>query len=249
MAWLSNAGVDVILDEAPQNRTTPISATDIKRALKGPAAPKPRQPTAASGVAEVPHAQSLADACMDIPALKAAMEAFDGCALKTTATQLVFADGPSSADVMIIGEAPGRDEDLKGTPFVGAAGALLNMILEAAGLPRSSVYVTNIVPWRPPGNRKPTPLETQICLPFVKRHIALAKPKKLLLLGGTPATALTGKTEGITRMRGRWQDIELGADARVEALPTFHPAYLLRQPAHKAFVWADMLALKGSLAQ
>ena len=196
----------------------------------------------------MPNAQAIADACTTLDQLKQALEDFDGCALKTTATQLVFADGDPGADVMIIGEAPGRDEDLAGLPFVGAAGRLLNKILAAAQMPRESVYITNIVPWRPPGNRKPTPLETQICLPFVKRHIALMKPKALLLLGGTPGTALTDRTEGITRMRGRWHDITLGGGSSVPALPTFHPAYLLRQPAHKSFVWSDMLALKESLA-
>jgi DNA polymerase len=131
---------------------------------------------------------------------------------------------------------------------VGAAGQLLNKMLAAAQTPRDAVYITNIVPWRPPGNRKPTTLETQICLPFIKRHIALAQPKALLLLGGTPTNALTGKPEGITRLRGRLQTIDIGGKA-LPTLPTFHPAYLLRQPGHKAFAWADMLALKEALAR
>lgn len=256
MQWLAQAGVDVVLGAQPHDRTQPITAADIKQSLKtaptppqsGQPARQPARPAAASGVAEVAHAQSAADASADIPALKAAMEAFGGCALKTTATQLVFADGPCDANLMIIGEAPGREEDLEGKPFVGAAGQLLNKILAAAGMPRESVYITNIVPWRPPGNRKPTPLETQICLPFVKRHIALAQPKKLLLLGGTPANALTGKPEGITRLRGRWHALQLGNALEIKALPTFHPAYLLRQPAHKSFIWADILQLKSALA-
>ncbi|MEM6682144.1 MAG: uracil-DNA glycosylase [Pseudomonadota bacterium] len=201
----------------------------------------------ASGLAQVAAAQRLAADCTDLPSLRQALEAFDGCALKQTATQLVFADGSGDAKLMIIGEAPGRDEDEKGVPFVGAAGQLLDKILAATGLKRSEVYITNVVPWRPPGNRKPTPLETQICMPFMLRHIALAAPQVLLLLGGTPTTALTGLSQGITRLRGRWHDVTLAPDAKIQALPTFHPAYLLRQPSHKALVWQDMLLLQERL--
>lgn len=246
LRWLAQAGLTSIVADTPQDRTQPLAVPKAKASPQPAPAAAAKRP-AASALAQVPEAQSLADACNSLPALKEALEHFDGCALKATATQLVFADGDPSADLMIIGEAPGRDEDLAGKPFVGAAGQLLDKILAAAQLPRERVYITNIVPWRPPGNRKPTSLETQICLPFVRRHIALAKPKVLLLLGGTPATALTDKTEGITRLRGRWQDIQVG-DGTVPALPTFHPAYLLRQPAHKAFTWADMLLLTEKLA-
>lgn len=245
MRWLSEAGVDVVLSDTPQDRTQPITPAAIKKTL---AQAVQKKPSAASKLDEVTNAQAIAQSCGSLEALKQAMVRFDGCALKSTATQLVFADGQPGADLMIIGEAPGRDEDQEGKPFVGAAGQLLNKILSAAGLPREQVYISNIVPWRPPGNRKPTDLETQICLPFIKRHIALAKPKTLLLLGGTPASALTGKSEGITRLRGRWQTISLDDGTSIDALPTFHPAYLLRQPGHKSFVWSDLLMLKEKLA-
>lgn len=252
MRWLAQAGVTTVLADTPQDRTQPAAPTPAAKA-PAPAAQqtqprRPAKPAAASALAQVPEAQALADSCNTLEALKSAMEAFDGCALKSTATQLVFADGAAGSEIMVIGEAPGRDEDLAGKPFVGGAGQLLNKMLAAAGSPRESVYITNIVPWRPPGNRKPTALETQICLPFIQRHIALAQPKALLLLGGTPTNALTGKTEGITRLRGHMQSIEVAGKA-LPALPTFHPAYLLRQPAHKAFAWADMLAIKEALAQ
>lgn len=251
MRWLAQAGVTTVLAETPQDRTQPIAPPQPAAKAQTPAPPragKPAKPAPASALAQVAAAEALAASCNTLDALKSAMDTFDGCALKSTATQLVFADGAAGSDIMVIGEAPGRDEDLAGKPFVGAAGQLLNKMLAAAQTPRDSVYITNIVPWRPPGNRKPTALETQICLPFIKRHIALAQPKALLLLGGTPANALTGKPDGITRLRGRLQTIEIGGKA-LPALPTFHPAYLLRQPAHKAFAWADMLALKEALAQ
>lgn len=252
MRWLAEAGVTSVLAETPQDRTQPTAppqpttkapAQALQRAFRPSA-----KPAAASALAQVAEAEALAETCDTLEALKSAMDAFDGCALKATATQLVFADGVPGSDIMVIGEAPGRDEDLAGKPFVGAAGQLLNKMLAAAQTPRDAVYITNIVPWRPPGNRKPTTLETQICLPFIKRHIALAQPKALLLLGGTPTNALTGKPEGITRLRGRLQTIDIGGKA-LPTLPTFHPAYLLRQPGHKAFAWADMLALKEALAR
>jgi len=254
MHWLHEAGVTAILADTPQNRfaapkpvpaAKPIPPAATTRVTAGQ---KPAPKTASSTLAQVAQAQEIAQNCADLAALRSAMQAFDGCALKDTATQLVFADGTSDAALMIIGEAPGRDEDIKGLPFVGAAGQLLDKILLAAGMKRGDVYITNIVPWRPPGNRKPTPLETQICLPFIKRHIELVNPDMLLLLGGTPATTLTERVEGITRLRGRWHDIAISDHLTLPALPTFHPAYLLRQPAHKGMVWDDMLKLKEKLA-
>ncbi|MEQ8966993.1 MAG: uracil-DNA glycosylase, partial [Azospirillaceae bacterium] len=194
-------------------------------------------------------ARSLAAACGDLAALRAALERFEGCRLRDTATQLVFADGNPEADLMIVGEAPGAEEDRQGLPFVGRAGQLLDRMLAAIGRDRSSAYITNIVVWRPPGNRKPTPAEIAVCLPFAERHIALVRPKVLILAGGTAASALLDTNQGITRLRGRWVDHAVpGLDAPVPAMPTFHPAYLLRTPAAKRQAWRDLLAVETRLA-
>ena len=179
--------------------------------------------------------------------LRAILERFDGCALKATATQLVFSDGNPAAKVMFVGEAPGRDEDIEGLPFVGRSGKLLDRMLAAIGLDRSSVYIANIVPWRPPGNRTPTPQESQICLPFILRQIELADPDILVCLGGPSAQTLLGIKEGITRTRGRWFSFDTGK-REIRAMPTFHPAFLLRSPLQKRFAWRDFLAIKKALA-
>ena len=177
--------------------------------------------------------------------LRAILERFDGCALKATASRLVFSDGNPDARVMLVGEAPGRDEDIEGVPFVGRSGKLLDLMLAAIGLDRSSVYIANVVPWRPPGNRTPTPQETQICLPFITRQIELADPDILVCLGGPSAQTLLGQS-GITKIRGRWFPFHSGA-REIRAMPTFHPAFLLRSPLQKRFAWRDFLAIKKAL--
>ncbi len=179
--------------------------------------------------------------------LRAALERFDGCALKATATQLVFADGNPAARVMFVGEAPGRDEDIEGLPFVGRSGKLLDRMLAAIGLDRTSVYIANIVPWRPPGNRTPTPQEQQTCLPFILRQIELVDPDILVCLGGPSAQALLGIKDGITKTRGRWFTFDTGA-REIRAIAAFHPAFLLRSPLQKRFAWRDFLAIKKALA-
>jgi DNA polymerase len=178
--------------------------------------------------------------------LRTLLDRFDGCPLKTTATQLVFADGNPQARVMLVGEAPGRDEDIAGLPFVGRSGKLLDRMLAAIGLDRTSVYIANIVPWRPPGNRTPTPQETQICLPFIRRQIELADPDILVCLGGPSAQGLLGIKDGIMKARGRWLAYHTGS-REIRALPTFHPAFLLRSPLQKRFAWRDFLAIKKAL--
>ncbi|MEL0012401.1 MAG: uracil-DNA glycosylase, partial [Alphaproteobacteria bacterium] len=199
------------------------------------------------------NARHIAATCTDLPALRTALEAFDGCALKTTATNLVFGAGTVPADVMIIGEAPGRDEDRQGEPFVGASGQLLDAMLGFVDLYRGrNVYISNILPWRPPGNRQPTGAEIAACLPFMERHIALAAPKVLMFLGGTSAKTLLNRTEGITRLRGRWYEyhspaLEAAGLAPIPGMATLHPAYLLRQPAQKRAAWADLLAVRERL--
>ena len=179
--------------------------------------------------------------------LRAALAVFEGCALKGTATQLVFADGNPQAKIMFVGEAPGRDEDIEGLPFVGRSGKLLDRMLSAIGLDRSSVYIANIIPWRPPGNRTPTPQESQICLPFIQRQIELVDPDILVCLGGPSAQTLLGIREGITKMRGRWFSYPTGK-REIRAMATFHPAFLLRSPLQKRLAWRDFLAIKKALA-
>jgi DNA polymerase len=193
------------------------------------------------------RAASLAASAASLEALRAAIAGFDGSPLKETATNLVFADGVPGAPTMLIGEAPGAEEDRLGRPFVGASGQLLDRMLASVGLSRErNVYVTNILPWRPPGNRTPTDAEIALFLPFVHRHIALARPARVLLLGGVAAKALLGAREGITRLRGKWARLPPEAGG-LPALPTLHPAYLLRMPAAKREAWADLLLLRRAL--
>jgi DNA polymerase len=192
-------------------------------------------------------ARALAEAAPDLETLRAVMANFDGCSLKRTATQLVFADGVPGSRVMFVGEAPGGDEDRIGRPFVGRAGQLLDRMLKAIGLDRQKVYIANVVPWRPPGNRTPTAQETQICLPFIERQIHLANPEVLVCLGASAARTLLGVEGGIMRARGSWFDYPRQVGGEIRALAMLHPAFQLRQPAHKQFAWADMRALASAL--
>ncbi len=230
------------------------------------AAPAPdnlfsREPRRASAPAVVvrPEAASLDDAaaaakriaseCEDIERLAAAIDAFDGCPLKEGARKTVVFDGAFGADLLIIGEAPGREEDRTGKPFVGRAGALLDRMLAAIGRSRAeNALITNVIYWRPPGNRAPTDAETLICRPFVDRFIELSRPKAIALMGGVAMKALLGQT-GITRARGKWRQIGTSAGPQVDALPMFHPAFLLRRPEHKRLAWADLQALDAKLTE
>ena len=252
LAFWADAGVDaMLLDEAvdriaagriappkpPERRIAPVAAPSPARAA---------QPDVSVAVAQ---AQALADAADSLEALAAAIAGFDGCPLKFegAASQAVVYRGHTDAPVMVIGEGPGADEDRQGQPFVGRAGQLLDRMLSAAGL-TDRVLITNTVFWRPPGNRTPTPAEQAVCAPFVARAIALVKPKMLLLVGGASAKAMLQKDEGILSMRGRWHDWR-SSDGALElpALPTLHPAFLLRQPAAKKRAWADLLTLTDRL--
>lgn len=246
------AGADALLGEEPVDRfaePAPVSRT----VAAAPASSKPDRvplvPSAASAPA-VPdaaatEAREAARSARTLDELRAILERFEGCALKATASRLVFSDGDPQGRVMLVGEAPGRDEDIEGLPFVGRSGKLLDLMLAAIGLDRSSVYIANVVPWRPPGNRTPTPQETQICLPFVTRQIELADPDILVCLGGPAAQTLLGQS-GITKIRGRWFDYTTGT-REIRAMPTFHPAFLLRSPLQKRFAWRDFLAIKKAL--
>lgn len=188
------------------------------------------------------------EGCRTLPDLRQRMEAFEGCGLKHGATQLVFADGNPEAKIMLIGEAPGAEEDKQGRPFVGLSGKLLDRMFATIGLDRTSFYITNIVPWRPPGNRQPTAAEIALCLPFLEKHIALVAPRLLVFLGGVAAKTLLNTTEGIVRLRGQWKTYANPyLPEPIPALATFHPAYLLRSPGQKALVWQDLLAIQKTL--
>jgi DNA polymerase len=237
LSWQIAAGVDIAVGETPVDRTL---AAEPRPAAPLPAhpAPLPAPPAADPGFAQA----------RDLAELRARLEAFDGCLLRRTATRTVFGNGPEHARLMVIGEAPGADEDRSGLPFVGRAGQLLDRMLASIGWPRETVFVTNVVPWRPPGNRNPTPEEITLCLPFVLRAINLVAPQALLLLGASAAGAILDRREGITRIRGRWHTLvrpETGLS--IPVLATFHPAFLLRFPDKKALAWRDLLELKARL--
>jgi uracil-DNA glycosylase len=249
LRWQVEAGADEAILETPVDRyaasampvkAAPVAPAPVVRAV--PAAPLPA-PTAA-----VQSARSLAAAARSVGELAEALAAFDGCPLKRTATNLVFADGNPEARIMLIGEAPGADEDRLGKPFVGVSGQLLDRMLACIGLDRQSTYITNVIFWRPPGNRPPTDAEFAACLPFVERHIELVSPEVLVLLGATSAHKLLARNDGITRLRGRWFQFQSAGMARpVPTMPVYHPAYLLRQPAQKRAAWRDWLAILARL--
>jgi len=240
IAW----GADEALDDLPVDRTVtaPKAAPAI---LPAQAAREP------AGAPAAPlKARAAAAAAGTVDALRAAMAAFGECPLAATATNLVFADGAMASGVMLIGEAPGEEEDRTGIPFSGPPGALLDRMLASIGLDRRQVLLTTLVPWRPPGGRPPTDSEVQMCLPFVQRHIALRAPRVLVTLGQLPTRALTGREEGIRRLRGRWRDTNVeGLPAVIPTLPMFNPAYLLHTPSAKREAWADLLSLYHRIAQ
>ena len=252
LRWQVEAGADEAIGEEPVDRYAAIASASEGR----PAAPAPaaaagaRAPPAPlpAATAALQSARTLAAAARSVAELAEALAAFDGCPLKRTATNLVFADGNPEARIMLIGEAPGADEDRLGKPFVGVSGQLLDRMLACIGLDRRSAYITNVIFWRPPGNRPPTAAEIAACLPFVERHIELVSPEVLVLLGAASAQTLLARNDGITRLRGRWFPFESTGMARpVPVMPVYHPAYLLRQPAQKRAAWRDWLAILARL--
>ena len=248
--WLVESGADEAIGEEPVNRLVqksapvpPQSAAPATTRPRPVAAPKPAPLIAGDAIG---NAMALAGSASTLEDLRAAMETFDGCALKRTATNTVFADG-IPGNVLFIGEAPGRDEDRIGKPFVGRAGQLLDKMMASIGLSRTAnAYITNVINWRPPDNRDPSPEEAAQCLPFLRRHVELAEPKLIILLGAVAARHVVGVTEGIMKLRGRWLDYRVG-DRMVPVMPTLHPAYLLRQPAHKKLAWRDLQAARARL--
>ena len=257
LAFYLEAGVDCALTEEPVNR---LSDPDVTAAPREAAAPRPvrampaespavpRGEIAPAPEAAIASAREAARTAPSLDALRALLENFDGCALKHTATRLVFADGNPQARIMFVGEAPGREEDIEGLPFVGRSGQLLNRMIAAIGLDRTRAYIANVIPWRPPGNRTPTPQETQICLPFIQRQIELVNPDVLVTLGNPSTQTLLSTREGIMKTRGRWFDYDTGTRT-IRAIATFHPAYLLRSPSYKRMSWLDLRAIAKALEQ
>lgn len=270
LRWYAEMGIDAVVDATPHDRFAEHAAALRERAEKPvpeAAATRPLAPAPAAGRASVTvkpaqnlfgeaatqtadaavlSARELAAGARTLDELKAALETFESCTLKATATRIAFADGNPAGGIMAVGEAPGAEEDRHGVPFCGRSGQLLDRMLKAIGLDRTHVYVANVIPWRPPGNRTPTPQEIAVCRPFIARQIELAAPRFLVCLGGPATQTLLGTKEGILRTRGRWFDYP-GPDGSIRAMPMLHPAYLLRQPAHKKLAWRDLLALRVAL--
>jgi uracil-DNA glycosylase family 4 len=263
------AGVDDALDETPRDRFAEFAAQQVARKSRQappattvggpseqprpierparPATPAPLPAAAVPDEGQVLLARELAERAATLDELREGMARFEGCNLKHTAKSLVFSDGNPAGPLMLVGEAPGRDEDLEGLPFVGRSGQLLDRMLSAIGIDRTSAYIANVIPWRPPGNRTPTPQETEICRPFIQRQIELADPKVLVSLGGPSAKVLIGTPEGIMKLRGNWRVHCTPSGKEIPIMPTLHPAYLLRNPAHKRLAWRDLLEIKARL--
>ena len=262
LAFYLGAGVDCALGDEPIDR---LSATDqpvatlvpagtspapapLRQSPKPAVTPAPRADIAPPPEIAIESAREAARTAPSLEALRTLLDNFDGCALKFTASRLVFADGDPKARLMFVGEAPGRDEDIEGLPFVGRSGQLLNRMIAAIGFKRSDVYIANVIPWRPPGNRTPTPQETQICLPFIQRQIELVNPDVVVTLGNPSTQTLLSTREGIMKTRGKWFDYDTGT-RKIKALATFHPAYLLRSPSYKRMAWQDLRAIAKALEQ
>ncbi|MGO9471830.1 MAG: uracil-DNA glycosylase [Rhodomicrobium sp.] len=261
LEWYKAMGVDEAIAGAPQDWYAAIPAYEAPpKPLDRPGVPVADEPLrerrplarqeaapqlgvpAPAGTADLMAARELARSAENLAELRALLETFEGCALKRTASRLCFSRGSPEARIMLIGEAPGKDEDAKGLPFVGRAGQLLDRMLGAIGLTEADVYITNLVFWRPPGNRVPSPEEVQVCQPFVERQIELLAPQLLVFLGNAAAKQLTGATEGIMKLRGKWL-----THAGIRAIATLHPAYLLRNPIAKRLAWRDLLAIREAL--
>ena len=256
--WLVEAGADEAVGDAPVDRfsaraaavpVVPQAAATAPKAVPRPNPPlaqiKPTTlvPLATDGFGS---AVEIAAKCRTLAELRSAMESFEGSQLKRLATNTVFADGNPNSRIMFIGEAPGHEEDRAGLPFVGRAGKLLDKMMAAISLDRTRAYIINVMPWRPPDNRNPDPGEVAMCIPFLRRHIELAQPRIMIMLGAVSARHVLGLNEGIMKLRGRWLEYRIGTEM-IPVLPTLHPAYLLRQPAHKKLAWRDLQAVADKL--
>ena len=269
LRFYAEAGVDCLIEDTPVDRVALALAGEQAAAEDGASppvearAPAPEAPPARAAAPAAPAApfpapvavpdenavlgaRAAAAEATTLSELKAALEGFTGCNLRYSAKTVVFADGNPEAEIMFVGEAPGREEDMQGLPFVGRAGQLLDRMLAAIGLDRQSAYITNVIPWRPPGNRNPTPHEIELCRPFIERHIELAAPRLLVFLGNVSNKAMMNTNRGILSVRGTWGEYAAGG-RKVPAIPTLHPAYLLRNPAHKRLAWQDFLEIRVKL--
>lgn len=259
LTWFDQMGVDEVVGEQPinhlsRNDNQTQEATPAPKASATPITEQSRPKREISAELQSPeslilHSQSLAEKATSLTELKASVHDFNGLSICKTATNTVFSDGNPEAEIMFIGEAPGADEDMQGIPFCGASGKLLEQMLNAIGLYRSkNYYISNTVFWRPPGNRKPTPHELAVCLPLVEKHIALVNPKVIVLIGGTAITSLLNTKQGITKMRGEFQEYTNPfIEGSIPITPIFHPSYLLRSPGQKKFAWHDLLTLDAFL--
>jgi DNA polymerase len=238
-------GADEALDEAPVDRTRSVAAAPPRSA---PAVPPgvAATPPAPARPAPVARAQSVAAAANTLEELRTALAAFTDCPLAATATNLVFSDGNPASGLVFVGEAPGAEEDVQGKPFVGASGQFLDRMLASIGLDRTRYLITNLIPWRPPGNRAPTDAEVLMCLPFLQRHLALLRPRIVVTLGALSTHALTGTDTGIRKLRGKWRTLA-GLEPPPRLLPMLHPAYLLRTPGAKREMWQDLIMLKKAI--
>ena len=231
------SGVDELISSRPKNRTV----------RKKDYVSKKMQKSDEMNSAKVSEEINL-KGINTLEELKHKMSTFQGCQLYKNATNMVFSDGNPKSKIMLIGEAPGHDEDLQAKPFVGRSGKLLDKMLEAIDLNREKVYIANIIPWRPPANRRPTEDEINSCLPFILKHIEIIKPSALMLLGSTATFAILRNKEGISKIRGKWVDLKIN-QMTIPTMPTFHPAFLLRQPGQKKHVWADLQSLRDKIKQ
>lgn len=237
--WFSEVG-NIQTNQIPKAKTSSKTLIDKKQSLSTPLA---------SQQENIDTALKLASNCKDLTELNAAILEFEGCSLKKTASNTVFCDGNPDSDIMIIGEAPGGDEDRIGKPFVGETGQLLDRMFAAIDMKRENdFYITNVLPWRPPGNRKPTDAECDLCIPFIKRHIELFQPKLIICIGGTSASALLNTKNGITKLRGKWEEYLISGKT-IPIIPILHPAYLIRQPQFKKQTWHDLLAIKAKIGE
>ncbi|MGB0934562.1 MAG: uracil-DNA glycosylase [Alphaproteobacteria bacterium] len=251
LKWYQDIGVDEVISDTAAVKDASFLAKKkpaAKPVPETPAAPQqtPQRMTPAKKASE--ESRVLANKAKSLPDLKQILSDFDGCSLKKTATNLVFGDGNPDSDIMFIGEAPGAEEDLQGLPFVGQSGQLLDKMLSFIGLDRTKYYISNTIPWRPPGNRAPTTGELAACLPFLERHIELVNPKVIVLVGGIATKNLLGGSNGIMKLRGKFYDYQTqGMTTPVKVFPIYHPSFLLRSPGQKRVVWGDLLTLKHTL--
>lgn len=253
LEWYILAGVDAICNDATVNYLAKEKKSESEKTLPNSSGNEVVRPALSllsqASSAACMKARDLCQKAQTLDDLKAMVESFDGCSLKFSANSTVFGYGNPKAEVMIIGEAPGADEDRIGEPFVGRSGHLLDKMLQAVNLPREDCYITNILPWRPPGNRTPTDAEVAVCLPFLYRQIELIKPKVILLLGASAANAVLDNNESISQMRGHFMEYTTTTGTKIETLATFHPAYLLRSTGQKAKAWSDFLRLQNKLRE